>query len=81
MFCARLDSSTKVSGQTAFIKSSFKTTCSLLRTSTKRVSKAFSCKGTCWLSRNRTRLPESSRKAPNSYNSFPWLLITRLINF
>ena len=43
--------------------------------------KAFNCKGTGWLLRRRRRLAGSRQKGPNSYNSFPWLFMTRLINF
>src|ERR1700722_3448688 len=75
MFCVRLDSSTKVSAQTASSNSPFKTTFSELRTSTSRVSKALGCSGIGWSSRSSRRRPASRRNGPNSYKPKPLLLI------
>src|SRR5215467_10163905 len=67
----RLDSSTKVSGQTALISWSFETISFLWRTKTNRTWKVLGVRGTGSPRRSTSCLSGSRRKGPNSYNSLP----------
>src|ERR1700740_3114317 len=77
----RLDSSTKVSGQRIFIKSSFRTTRSLCCTRTKRVSKALGERAMGSSSRIKTRSSRSMRKEPNCSKCLACLFIAAPKNY
>src|SRR4030095_16749332 len=75
MLCVRLLSSTKLSGQTVCINSSFSTSRPPRRISTSSVSKTFGSSGTGLPSRSSRRSAGSRRKESNSNNSLSGLVI------
>src|SRR5262245_41508169 len=81
MFCVRLLSSTKVSGQSDCINSSLLTTRPLFSTSTSNVSKTFGGSGVIRPSRINNRSSTSRRNGPNSYNCLVRFSITNSGNF
>src|SRR5262245_66020244 len=81
MFCVRLLSSTKVSGQSDCINSSLLTTLPLFSTSTSNVSKTFGGSGVIRPSRINNLSSASRRNGPNSYNCLVCFCITNYGNF
>ena len=79
MVCVRFDSSTKLSGQTAFISSSLLTILPAFCTSKSRMSKAFGVSGTVWPPRRNVRFRGFRLNSPNRYKLLVRLGITQFL--